>query len=492
MKNSTLTIPNDPSFLGVVRSYIEAVAGRIGFDLQQVRHIQQAVDEACSHIIATSFEPGEEATLTITGQESDVGLHVVIADQGLPFNPALVVEYDPQAGLDRELGGIGFYLIKQMMDQVRFVHKGPEGNELHLTKYLDQGSITTFLSEEELQPYDDRVEPAPPGTYDLRLMRPVRAEAVEVSRCVYRTYGYTYPGEHIYYPDRLIEMNRRGEMLSIVAVSDTGEVAGHCAISGPPEAPIREIGQAAVDPAHRNRNLLTRLLRFAVEEARRRGLAGLVGEPVTNHPFSQRASAHLGFQDTALLLGYIPQSVFFKKIGDQALGRRMTLLYNFLPLGDCGRSRIYAPLHHRTMLRRIYDGLGLQRTLVEPPAVLPRRPDQSRLSTEVLSAINAAHIILQQPGRYAATEVRIKLNELIRKGVACVHLDLPLTDPATATLCAHCEMAGFTLAGIIPQADGNDLLRLQHLNEIPIDWNEMVIYSEAGQALKRYLQEQHR
>jgi serine/threonine-protein kinase RsbW len=492
-EHSRLVVPNDLSYLPAIRAYVGAVAAKVGFSDKETGRLQLAVDEACTHVIETSFEPGEETIVSVAAEESDVGLRIVIADQGMPFNPASVIDYDPAAGLDRELGGMGFYLMKRMMDEVRFISKGPEGKELHLVKYLETGSITAYLSEEELQPYEMKVQPAPPGSYEFRLMQPTQPEAIEVSKCVYKTYGYTYPGEHVYYPDRLVEMNRSGELVSVVVVTDAGEVAGHCAISSDtPGSAIRELGQAAVDPAHRGRRLLTRLLSFAIEEARRMGLAGLFGEPVTNHPFSQKASYGLGFRDTALLLGYIPQSVLFKKIGDEALAQRMTLLLNFMLVGDCGRSRIYTPYHHRTMLAKIYDSLGLRRQLALPSEdALAQCGEQSELSTLVMSAIDAARIEIKRPGRYVTTEVEIKLNELARKGMACIHLDLPLTDPSAALLCSHFEALGFVLAGILPKADGNDTLRLQYLNDVSIDFDQIIVDSEIGNALFEYIRSQY-
>jgi serine/threonine-protein kinase RsbW len=651
---STLTIPNDTAYLPVVGAYVTTSALQAGFGEEDAGRIRLAVDEACTHVIETAFEPGEETTFTVTCQRSASGLRVVIADKGMPFNPAAVADYDPQAGLDRELGGLSFYLMKQVMDEVRFVGKGREGKELHLVKYLEAGNITTYFSEEELRPYEARVEPAPPGEYVFRLLQP--AEAVEVARCVYKTYGYTYPGEHIYYPQRLIEMSRTGEQVSVVAISDKGEVAGYCAIfGGQADDPVRELGQAVVDPAHRGRRVLSRLLQFAIDQARARGMAGLFGEPVTNHTFSQQACIPLGFRDTALLLGYIPQSVYFKKIGEGALAQRETLLYSLLPLRAWAPAQLYPPPHHRAMLARIYENLGIARELAQagrgasadeknslgpvsdrahslgpvsdrahslgpvsdrahslgpvsnrahslgpvsdrarpgarpgsvgdrpeqerahslgpvslarwpgradrarpgarpgsvgdrpeqerahslgpvslarrpgradrarpgerggsvgdrpqqvgdrpeqvgdrpeqerifrtgPGGLALQRPEQSVLSTRVLSAINVARIEIATYGQHVTTEVEIKLNELCRKGIACIHLDLPLGDPWTAHLCADFEALGFLLAGVLPDPRGQDVLRLQFLNGVPIDFDKIHVASDVGQELLGYI-----
>jgi len=58
-----------------------------------------------------------------------------------------------------------------------------------------------------------------------------KSRRIEISQCAYRTYGYTYIMENIYYPERLIEMSKSAELISAVAVSDKNdEVMGHCAL----------------------------------------------------------------------------------------------------------------------------------------------------------------------------------------------------------------------------------------------------------------------
>jgi hypothetical protein len=228
-------------------------------------------------------------------------------------------------------------------------------------------------------------------------------------------------------------------------------------------------------------------------------MAGLFGEPVTNHPFSQQVGLKLGFRDTAISLGYIPQSVYFKKIGAEALPQRETLLYCLLPLRPWPAAQVYVPPQHRSLLERIYANLDIERELVplktsevsQTAEVLSQpRPEQSVLSTRVLSAINVARLEITTYGQYVTTEVEIKLRELCRKGIACVHLDLPLSDPWTALLSADFEAQGFLLAGVLPKADGQDVLRLQYLNAVPIDFDKIHAVSEVGQELLEYIKKQ--
>ena len=284
---SVLTIPNDTSYLPTVGACVMAEAARLGFDEADIGDIRLAVDEACTHIIETAFEPGEEQNLTISCQRHPSRLKVTIADKGMPFDPRSIQEYDAHSGLDRKLSGLPFYLIQQTMDEVRFINKGWGGKELQLTKYVKVPDIESYFHQEELRPYDTAVEPAPPGKYEYRLME--AADAIEIARCVYKTYAYTYPGEHVYYPERVVTMSQSGEMTSAVAVTETGEVIGHCALSGQPGDPVMEVSQAVVAPAHRRRGVMQELVDLLMKEAHQRDLAGLFVVAVTIHPFSQRA-----------------------------------------------------------------------------------------------------------------------------------------------------------------------------------------------------------
>lgn len=501
---SILTIPNDTSYLPVVGAYVMAVAAQLGFDNTDVGDLRLAVDEACAHIIRTAFEPGEEQSFTISCQRHPSGLKVTIADQGLPFDPSSIKEYDARGGLDRELSGLPFYLIQQATDEVRFVNKGWEGKELQLTKYLKVPSVETYFSQEELRPYDTTVEPAPPGDYTYRFMK--AAEAIEIARCVYKTYGYTYPGEHVYYPERVVAMNQSGEMISAVAVTETGEVIGHCALSGRPGDPVMEVSQAVVAPAHRGRGVMKKLTGMLMIEARQRGLRGLFVQAVTVHPYSQRATLGYGFRESAVLLGYAPSAVHMKVIMEQELPQRETVVYGYQPLHDDPRSYVFPPPHHRSMMTRIYSNLGLEREFaspaeprwsIEPEPAVPEHP-RFALATKVVSALGIAYIEITSYGPGVEQEVKDKLRDLCHEGIAVIYLNLPLGDPYTAVACQHFEELGFFFSGIRPrptrldepeETNSSDLLCLQYLNGPRIDYDLLQIYSDFAKELVGYIRE---
>lgn len=502
--SSTLTIPNDLSYLPLVGAYVTAAAGQLGFDKVDSGDVRLAVDEACTHVIETAFEPGEEQELVISCRRSPGGLEVTVADKGLPFDPDSIAEYDAEGGLDRDLSGLPFYLIQQLMDEVGFVNKGWGGKEIQLTKYLRSPDVEAYFTQEELLPYDTTAEPAPPGKQTYRLMRP--EDAVEVARCIYKTYGYTYPSEHVYLPERVLAMNQSGEMISAVATTETGEVIGHCALLGQTGDRLMEVGQAVVAPAHRGHGVLQRLMDLLVEHAQPRGLMGLYVHAVTLHPFSQRVCLKYGFRESAVLLGYAPRRVQMKRFADDQLPQRETVVYGYQPLQEPPRSVVFPPDHHRPMIARIYRNLGLQRDLASPgseyqeiaPDQQPPRVPRFSVSTKAASALGFGVIEVGGYGPGIEREVKGKLRDLSYEGIAVVYLRLPLGDPQTAGFCVRFEDLGFFFCGVqfLPAEscgpDGEacaDVLCLQFLNGPRIDYDLLQIHSEFGKELVAYIRE---
>src|SRR5206468_6395203 len=138
------------------------------------------------------------------------------------------------------------------------------------------------------------------------------------------------------------------QLVSIIAVDEPDAVVGHLALERPDHGPLAESGQAVVAPAHRGRHLLERLRTFAEEEARRIGLAGIVGYPVTTHVFSQRMEESIGAHLCGVALGQMPRSTTFKEIAAEPLPQRVSTMLYFKYLTAPRPTRVHAPPQHRS------------------------------------------------------------------------------------------------------------------------------------------------
>ena len=104
-----------------------------------------AVDEAFTNVVEHAFDPDEDATFKIICTHIPLGLKIAIREKGMPFDPAKIPEYDPTTSLEEQSGeGLGFYLMKQSMDEVQFNNLGKQGKETCLIKYLPKKSMRRF------------------------------------------------------------------------------------------------------------------------------------------------------------------------------------------------------------------------------------------------------------------------------------------------------------------------------------------------------------
>lgn len=135
----TLTVPGQFEQLAPISDFITQVARDAGFDEDDVFYIQMAVDEACANIVEHSYGPNDRGEITLKcSSDPDGALRVEIRDTGRSFNPDQI----PPPRIDNEkgdvdevqIGGLGLYFIRKLMDEVTFHFDPFSGNRLTLIK----------------------------------------------------------------------------------------------------------------------------------------------------------------------------------------------------------------------------------------------------------------------------------------------------------------------------------------------------------------------
>ena len=79
-----------------------------------------ALDEAVSNVIEHGYSdvPGR---MTVSAREATGGIELRVADDASPFDPLAAPLPDLDAPLeDRPIGGLGVFLIRQLMDRVEY------------------------------------------------------------------------------------------------------------------------------------------------------------------------------------------------------------------------------------------------------------------------------------------------------------------------------------------------------------------------------------
>jgi hypothetical protein len=460
-----LKVPPEPAFGSLVEAFAADAAERGELCDQQQRGLVTAACLGFAAIVGEALAREREAICLVA--ECDP-LHLTLSffERGLPMDDALA-RRDP---IWNELcAGV---------DGAHWRLHGTAGSELRL---LVKRALGIADSNPAVTTEND-VPLAPEQTYVIRRFEP--ADALGVARAFYLTYGYAYDLKAVYVPARLIELNRSGRFISIVALAADGEIVGHYALAREGDEPIADACSAIVLPAHRGRDLLNRLRDRAEEEAVALGLAAYYSEPVTDHPRTQLASEHFGAKACGITLGEAPRNFLARHMQLSATTQRQSCMLYVKPLQARERRTVYPPPRHRAIVGKIYEQLDLPITSAEGVAT----HGSGRFREEVSGSDGTATIVVEAIGSQTSQLVGQAVDDLrSTRRLGAIYASLPLEDPGTPVLCESLEASGFFFSGVGPWMQaGRDALRLQ-MPLTPIDLSQLVVVGPFAQILVEYV-----
>lgn len=130
----TLVFPASFEQLDPIREFVGQAARDADMSETEICAVQMAVDEACSNIIEHAYH-GREGEIEVTSDFRGDTLTIILRDYGDPFDPAGIPEPNLSCDLeDRRVGGLGVYLMRQLMDEVKYEQQPGAGNLLFLVK----------------------------------------------------------------------------------------------------------------------------------------------------------------------------------------------------------------------------------------------------------------------------------------------------------------------------------------------------------------------
>lgn len=128
------TFPAKFEYLDEIRDFVAEVARRGGFKEKEIYSLQLAADEAASNIIEHAYAGVNNGAIQISCEMDGDRIIITMKDQGKSFDPSRVKQPDVSADLsERQIGGLGVYLMRKIMDEVRY-QTSADGNTLLMTK----------------------------------------------------------------------------------------------------------------------------------------------------------------------------------------------------------------------------------------------------------------------------------------------------------------------------------------------------------------------
>ncbi len=131
-----MLLPCEPSFLFVVRLAVAGAGTRAGLGIEEIEDAKVAVCEACTNVIEHAYpeEKGlaSEGFMRVRMTVRPGELRLEVEDEGVGFDPKRLPKINPEE-MPVE-GGLGLYLIRQLMDEVKIESAPGSGTKIIMLK----------------------------------------------------------------------------------------------------------------------------------------------------------------------------------------------------------------------------------------------------------------------------------------------------------------------------------------------------------------------
>lgn len=133
---NTIKVKAQMENLELLMDFFRTFAKQSDFSSEQLMKIELAFEEVVVNVINYAYPQDDVRDVEVIWEKSDKDrLRVTVIDDGIPFDPLEKEDPDVYATLEeRQIGGLGVFLAKQMMDEIRYIRKDNK-NILVLTKH---------------------------------------------------------------------------------------------------------------------------------------------------------------------------------------------------------------------------------------------------------------------------------------------------------------------------------------------------------------------
>ena len=132
-----IRVPADVLQLETVNGFIASLLDDLECSPKSRMQIDLAVEEIFVNIASYAYAPGTgDAVVRCEILDDPAAVEIEFEDTGTPYNP--LEKEDPDVTLsaeERSIGGLGVFLVKKLMDDVRYEYRGG-ANVLTVRKLL--------------------------------------------------------------------------------------------------------------------------------------------------------------------------------------------------------------------------------------------------------------------------------------------------------------------------------------------------------------------
>lgn len=132
-----IQIRNQVDDLQHVAAFVEEIADELQLSPELTMNFNLVLEEMVSNVIFYAYPKENDQPIILTATSDDDSISFIITDEGRAFDPTACEDADMSVNpADRQLGGMGIFITRQIMDDVTY-QRIDGCNILTLTKKIN-------------------------------------------------------------------------------------------------------------------------------------------------------------------------------------------------------------------------------------------------------------------------------------------------------------------------------------------------------------------
>lgn len=117
----SIILANEISEIGRLADFIEDMGNEFSLAPDVRFNINLVLEEAVANIINYAYPKDEHESIYLSARMHEDSIVLVLTDTGKEFDPTMAPEVDVTLSAEeRQIGGLGIFLIRQIMNEVRY------------------------------------------------------------------------------------------------------------------------------------------------------------------------------------------------------------------------------------------------------------------------------------------------------------------------------------------------------------------------------------
>jgi sigma-B regulation protein RsbU (phosphoserine phosphatase) len=133
----SLVLDNVIAEISKLAPFVDSIADEKGLDPSLAMSLNLALEEAATNVIMYAYPEGTNGPICLDAVVGKDTLEFILSDKGKPFDPTAKPDADITLGVEeRGIGGLGIFMVKNIMDSVSYERSEDGKNILTMIKKI--------------------------------------------------------------------------------------------------------------------------------------------------------------------------------------------------------------------------------------------------------------------------------------------------------------------------------------------------------------------